>query len=419
MTDVDWKSTPVTPSERIQSIDVLRGFAVLGILIMNVQSFAMIQAAYINPTTFGDLTGINRLVWILSHVLADQKFMSIFSILFGAGVLLFTMRAEEKGFRSGRLHYRRSLWLMLFGILHAYLLWYGDILFTYGLCALLAYLFRKVRPGRLVIIALAVIAVPSLLFAFFGWSIQFWPEEAYQQNITQWSPTAEQIDEEVMALRGGWLDQMSERLTAAIATQTFIFLIWYGWRAGGLMLLGMALLKWGVLSAERSRRLYLSLVGLWLVIGLPLIIGGVITNSANEWTYDYSMFFGWQFNYWGSLFAALGYIGVVMLVSKSGWFSGLKRRLASVGRMAFTNYLMQTVICTTIFYGHGFGLFGKLERWEQVLVVLGVWVFQLVVSPMWLRYFRFGPTEWLWRSLTYLKLQPMRYSSPNTSTQGA
>ena len=163
MTEPTAKSTPVTASERIQSLDLLRGFAVLGILIMNIQSFAMIQAAYINPTAYGDLTGINKLVWILSHLFADQKFMSIFSILFGAGVLLFTMRAEDKGFRSGRLHYRRSLWLILIGMVHAYLLWYGDILVTYGLCALLAYVFRKVRPKRLLITALAIIAVPSLL----------------------------------------------------------------------------------------------------------------------------------------------------------------------------------------------------------------------------------------------------------------
>jgi uncharacterized protein len=409
MTDVDLKSSPVAPSERIRSLDILRGFAVLGILVMNIQSFSMIQSAYINPTTFGDLTGINRLVWILSHVFADQKFMSIFSILFGAGVLLFTARAEEKGFRSGKLHYRRSLWLMLFGILHAYLLWYGDVLFTYGLCALIAYLFRKVRPTRLAVIALAIIAVPSLMFAFFGWSMQFWPEEAYEQNITRWAPSAERINEEIAALQGGWLDQMSERLPAAIATQTFVFLIWYGWRAGGLMLLGMALLKWGILSAERSRRLYLSLVGLWVIIGLPLIAGGVITNSVRSWLYDYSMFFGWQFNYWGSLFAALGYIGIVMLFSQSSWLTGLKRHLAAVGRMAFTNYLMQTVICTTVFYGHGLGFFGRLERFEQALVVLAVWAFQLIISPIWLRHFRFGPAEWLWRSLTYLRLQPMRY----------
>ena len=115
-----------------------------------------------------------------------------------------------------------------------------------------------------------------------------------------------------------------------------------------------------------------------------------------------------QFNYWGSLFVALGWVGLVMLVCKSGVAPRLTGVLAATGRMAFTNYLLQTVICTTIFYGHGFGLFGKVERLEQILIVLAVWVVLLVLSPVWLRYFRFGPAEWLWRCLTYMQAQPMR-----------
>jgi len=409
MTDISMKSAPVAASERIQSLDLVRGFAILGILIMNIQSFAMIEAAYLNPTASGDFTGINKLVWILSHVFADHKFMSIFSILFGAGILLFTMRAEDKGFHSARLHYRRSLWLILIGMLHAYLFWFGDILFTYGLCALLAYLFRKMRPKRLLIVGLALIAVPSVIFLASGWSIQFWPEEVYEENVAFWQPTADHIEHEISVYRGGWLGQMGTRISTAVKIQIMVFLIWHGWRAGGLMLLGMAFFKWGILSAERSRRFYLSLVGLWVAVGLPLIIVGVTRHFANNWFYDYSMFIGWQFNYWGSLFAAFGYIGFIMLLAKSAALEFLKRSLAAVGRMAFTNYLMQTVICTTIFYGHGLGLFSKLERIEQVLVMLAVWAFQLIVSPIWLRHFRFGPAEWLWRSLTYLKLQPMRY----------
>jgi len=114
------QASPVTPAERIISLDVLRGFAILGILIMNVQSFSMIMASYINPSAFGDLTGLNRVVWTLSHVLADEKFMSIFSMLFGAGILMIAGRAEDKGLKAGSVHYRRSLWLILFGLMHAW-----------------------------------------------------------------------------------------------------------------------------------------------------------------------------------------------------------------------------------------------------------------------------------------------------------
>ena len=120
------------------------------------------------------------------------------------------------------------------------------------------------------------------------------------------------------------------------------------------------------------------------------------------------MFFGALFNYWGSLAVSLGYIGMVMLVCLSSWLDRLTRPFAAVGRMALTNYLVQTLICTTIFYGHGLGLFGRVERQEQILIVFAVWVFQVAVSPLWLRYFRFGPFEWLWRSLTYQKVHPMR-----------
>ena len=128
--------TPVAPGERIRSLDVLRGFAVLGILIMNVQSFSMPGAAYLNPTAWGDLTGINLAVWLAGHVLADQKFLTLFSILFGAGVCLFAERAEARSGRSAAVHYRRMFWLLVFGLAHAYFLWVGDILVPYALCGL-------------------------------------------------------------------------------------------------------------------------------------------------------------------------------------------------------------------------------------------------------------------------------------------
>ena len=149
-------------------MDVLRGIAILGILIMNIQSFSMIGAAYINPTAYGDLTGMNKWVWVLSHVFADQKFMTIFSILYGAGIVLITKKAESKERLAVGLHYRRTFWLLVIGLMHAYLLWYGDILVTYGLCALVVFLFRKASPRKLLIIGLLVISVASVLYFFLG-----------------------------------------------------------------------------------------------------------------------------------------------------------------------------------------------------------------------------------------------------------
>jgi uncharacterized protein len=401
-------AAPVAPSERVLSLDVLRGFAVLGILIMNIQAFSMIDSAYINPAAYGSLAGINKWVSILSHVFADAKFMTIFSILYGAGILMITGKIESRGGRALGLHYRRTLWLLVFGMMHAYLLWYGDILVAYAVCALLVFLFRNARPGRLLIGGLAVFSVGFLLFLFFGLSLKFWPAESYQDTLSSWKPGAEAIQRQVSAYRGGWLDQMAIRVPASLMHQTFYFLIRTGWRAFGLMLVGMALFKWGVLTGRRSRRFYVTLMCIGWAAGFPLVAYGVVRNYAAGWTLDYSMFLGGLFNYWGSLGVSLGYISMIMLFCQSDTLRKLTWPFAAAGRMAFTNYLVQSLICTTIFYGHGLGLFGRVERQGQILIVFAVWAFQLVVSPVWLRFFRFGPFEWIWRSLAYLKPQPMR-----------
>ncbi len=168
------------------------------------------------------------------------------------------------------------------------------------------------------------------------------------------------------------------------------------------MLVGIAFFKTGVFSAMRSRSFYWKLIGVAVLIGIPITIYGTYRDFASGWDFQYSFFCGMQINHWASIFVALGWIGVVML------FFPTNARLAAVGRMAFTNYIMQTVICTTIFFGHGFGLYGSVERVWQFAIVLAVWVLQLIVCPIWMRHFRYGPLEWLWRSLTYLRWEPMR-----------
>jgi uncharacterized protein len=398
--------TPVPPSQRLASLDVLRGAALLGILVINIQSFAMIEAAYLNPTAYGDLAGVNRWVWILSHVLGDMKFMTLFSVLFGAGIVLITTRAGAKGRGAATLHYRRTFWLLLFGLTHAYLLWYGDILVAYALCAVPAFLVQRVRPTRLLAAGVLLISVPSGLYLLFGGVMQVSPQ-AVADSMSSWRPGAEKVAAEVAAYRGGWLEQMACRIPSALVMQTFVYLIMIGWRAGGLMLIGMALFKWGVLSGQRSPRFYLRGLVLGYGLGFPIVVAGVVSNFRAGWALEYSMFLGWQFNYWGSLLVALGHLSAVILLVKANLVPRLANRLAAVGRMALTNYLLQTVICTTLFYGHGLGLFGQVERWGQALVVLGVWLVQLALSPVWLRHLRFGPAEWLWRSLTYMKWQQM------------
>jgi len=394
--------------ERIISIDVLRGFAVLGILIMNIQVFSMIGAAYLNPEAYGDLSGINKWVWILSHVFADQKFMTIFSILFGAGVILFTERAIAKGRRAGPLHYRRMFWLFVFGMVHAYMIWYGDILVNYALCGAFVFIFRKKTPKTLLILSGVFFIIPVLFDLMSGFSIPYWPEESVQQALLSWKPSQEKIMEEIAAYKGNWIGQMDARVSSAIFMQTFVFLMESVWRATAMMLLGMALFKLGILSAQKSISFYLKIILFGIIIGLPLIIFSVYNDFNTGWTMQGSMFWGQQYNYVGSVGIAFAYIGIIMLVSKSMKAIKCKSWFGAVGRMAFTNYILQSLICTFIFYGHGLGYFGDVERKHQILIVIGVWIFILIISPIWLKYFRFGPLEWLWRVLTYWKKQPFR-----------
>ena len=409
---------PTQPKERIIALDFLRGFALLGILLMNIQSFAMPAAAYFNPTAYGDLTGINYWVWTLSHIFADSKFMTIFSILYGAGIILITQKMEEKGERSAGLHYRRTFWLLVIGLIHAYLLWYGDILVTYAIIALIAFFFRKLSPRWLIIWGVVILSLCSFLSLFIAVGLPSFPAEVRADLMADWSPTAATLAEEVAIYQSGWLAQMAHRVPASIAMNTTSFFFWGLWRAGGLMLIGMALFKGGILTAQRSVTFYRNMLLIGFGLGLPLVIYGVIRNFADGWTLDYARFIGFQFNYWGSLGISLGYIAAIMLIAKSGRGTALISRFAAVGRTALSNYLLQTILSILIFYGFGLGLFGQVERIGQLMIVLGIWIVQLIVSPIWLRYYRFGPVEWVWRSLTYGQPQPLAVKPAVVQTQG-
>jgi uncharacterized protein len=190
--------------------------------------------------------------------------------------------------------------------------------------------------------------------------------------------------------------------------QTFYFLTSGSWHSGGIMLMGMALFKWDFLSAKKSVKTYIITLISGLLIGLPLIIYGVIQNFDHDWSHEYSMWFGPQFNYWGSLGICLAYISILMLICKKGLLHGLRYNLGLVGRTALSNYLFQTIASTFIFYGYGLGLYGRVQRWQQILIVLGILIVQVLLTRFWMNKFRFGPAEWLWRSLTYWKLQPIR-----------
>jgi uncharacterized protein len=400
---------PVTAKERIQSIDVMRGVALLGILAMNIQDFSMIGQAYMNPTAYGDLHGLNYAVWYVCMLFADLKFMSIFSMLFGAGVYLMTSRIEAAGQNPGPIHYRRMFWLAIFGCLHGYLLWTGDILFTYALGGFFVFLSRKWRPRTLIISGLLFTAVSTVLFVGSYASMPYWPKQNVDQmRENMWMPTQAKMNKDLAVHRAGWLGEEKERATENLGNQIQgnIFLAF--WRAYGLMLVGMGLFKLGVFSAKLPARMYVWFIAAGLLVGIPIIAFGVHQEFAHHWDLRQAFFLDFQYNYWASLLVCLFWIGLVMLVCQKGWLTGARRRLGAVGRMAFTNYLTHTFVCTFLFYGWGLGLYGRISRTEQFGIVLAIWAAQLIISPWWLDRFRFGPFEWIWRSLTYWKPQPMR-----------
>ncbi len=403
---------PQAPGQRIQVLDVLRGVALLGILIINMMSFATSDVVYFNPTAYGSFTGVERLIWMLSHVLADQKFMTIFSALYGAGILLLTTRLEQRGQLARPLFLQRSLWLLLFGLLHLFLLWDGDILVVYALAGMAAYGLRRRAPVTLLGLGLLLLSVHMVLMLFFGVLLSQAPVADRNEFTAFFDPDSGELAADIGIYQGTWGEQVRHRWQQTADTlSTLAF--WGIWRAGGLMLIGMAAWKWGVLTAERSDRFYRWLTVVALGVGWPVVIGGLWAKMNQDWdVFHVLLGTGYLYNYWGSLLVSAGYTGVVMLMARKAWWPGIRRRLAALGRMAFTHYILHTLICTFLFYGFGLGLYGQVNGVGQMGIILAIWVFQLGLSPWWLARFRYGPLEWLWRSLTYRRRTAFRLESP-------
>jgi uncharacterized protein len=396
---------PMALQSRLLNIDIIRGIALLGILLMNIQAFSMNFSAYSNPTSFGDLSGINFYVYYFSHIFADQKFMTIFSVLFGVGIVLMAENIERKGGSPGKIHYKRMFILAMFGLLHAYLLWFGDILFPYALAGMIAYTARKKSVKFLLITAFLSIGFCSLVMFLISFAIPMMEEADLQKMVAIWAPTQEMIDKDILVNQASWLGQMEHRNFMASKMQTNV--LFYLFRIVGLMMIGMALFKLDFFGKRFSNKGLVISAIITLALGLVLVITGNQANFDSGWGLD-SMLSGIQPNYWGSLLMAYSYMSLLVVFCRSSALMKLKSLLANVGKMALTNYLSHTLICGFIFYGWGLGFYGSFDRSEMLLVVVGVWIFQLFFSSFWMARFQFGPFEWLWRSMTYGKRQPLK-----------
>jgi uncharacterized protein len=250
-------------------------------------------------------------------------------------------------------------------------------------------------------------SVSSLINVAGGLSMHYWPPEQIQEFSKFWQPPLELVEQEISAYQSGYWGQMDRRISDVLMMHTQAFPTWGFWRATGCMLFGMALFKLGFFSGKRPAKNYWTFLAIGIFIGLPTVLIGIQAFYKNDWHVS-QFFLATQYNYWGSLLVSLGWISLVMLCIQKGILENLQLRLAAIGQLAFTNYLLQTIICTTIFYGHGLGLYGKVSRVSQLLIVIMIWVIQLMLSPEWLKKFRMGPFEWIWRSAAYMKTLPIR-----------
>ena len=439
-------STPLAPTEReerIGMLDATRGIAVLGILIMNITGFGL-PRAYDDPTNWGGSEGINLTAWRVASLLFEGTMRGMFTLLFGAGALLFLQRhaARNPGLLPADLFFRRTMWLIVFGVVNAYLLlWPGDILYYYGFVGLLLFVFRNVAPRKL-IAAAAVIMILQTAVTVTEWyeyreasaaaaaaqaarssGKVLTPQQADAiQNLAttkeQFKPSLEEQQKTVARVRKSYIGALGVAAPESWYYETTFFFQHGLLECLGMMLLGMALLKQGVLTGAASRRAYATLMLVGYAIGLSVNL--FETSNLTRADFSVQALLESYLTYdLGRIPMTLGHIGLIGLLYRMPALSGAMRTLAATGQMALTNYLSQSLICMFLFTGAGLALYGHLERHELYYVVVAIWIVQLIWSPLWLRHFRYGPAEWLWRSLTYWRLQPMRRVAASASQVSA
>jgi len=303
---------------------------------------------------------------------------------------------------------------------------------------LFLFVFRKVSPKILIVLGLLVLASTTMKDIYWnfeennaqaaaisaqtlldsGEEISEEQQDAiddWQEKLDDHEVTAEAIDEMVTAKQGGYFENIANNAERIIQGQSYGLYMYTFADAAGMMLIGMALLKLGILNAERSNRFYLTMMAVGYGVGLSANVHEMNLLIAGNFGY---VAVGQSFLTFelGRVPITLGHVGLVMLICRNGWLRWLTSRLAAVGQMALTNYISHSIVCAIVFLGIGFSMFGELQRYQLYYVVFAIWIFQLIISPIWLRHFRFGPLEWLWRSLTYREKQPMRRTAQSAQT---
>ena len=419
-------------STRIDALDAIRGVAVLGIFVINIIGFGISETGFANPLLVGGDGALNDGLWSFAYIFVEGSMRGLFALLFGAGIVLFTARAAypDGPIRIADLYYRRTLWLIIFGLVHSYvLLAPGDILLIYGIAGILLFPFRILSPKRLLVLASILLIAITLA----NLDDELAEDAIYREamRVEEVVRQGQAITEEQQQVLDDWQERVTynwpskKKMAAHSAARTgdlaalyssnaqwvnensdFPGIAW--WVVDGIMMmfLGMALFKLGVLTGERNTAFYLRLTLIAYGFGLAFRVWAVHSRWAVEFSPE---LWAWaSFGQVARLAMTLGHIGLFFLVWKLAAGSRLMRALTAAGRMALTNYVGQTIIANLIFSGIGLGLYATVNFSELYLIMLAIWIAQLLFSVWWLARFRYGPLEWLWRNLTYGKRQPLR-----------
>lgn len=417
---VDMNTTVPTP--RHLELDALRGFAVMGILLMNIVGFSMPEMAYVSPAVYGGTDLPDIIVWAFSYIFVDGKMRGLFTILFGASMMLIIERARDNGENVASIHFSRMAWLAIFGLAHFFLLWFGDILFLYAAVGCIAFFLSGLSAEDLIRRALLIFTL-----GFVGYSIMFGsflhlqylaslPDasaatiDSLAQTVEDFDPGAAAIAADIALHRSGFLPIVLAKLQDHFL-QPLILLAYNLAETLPLMMIGMALYKNGFMtgswSAADYRRLGLRLtaIGAFILTG---IASGLIYRD-----FDILLMLNasYAWNWPSQLLMTVGYaallIGLIRQFSASAWI----QQVSAVGRAAFSNYLGTSMLMTFLFYGWGLGLYGSIGRAELYLFVVATWTLMLLWSKPWLSHFRYGPLEWLWRSLARRRVQSLRITT--------
>ena len=426
---------PTSGDDRIGMLDTTRGIAVLGILLMNITGFGL-PNAYDNPTVWGVESPIDMTVWRVTTLLFEGTMRGLFTLLFGASALLFLRRqiAESPGLRPADLYFRRTLWLIAFGLLNGYvLLWSGDVLFFYGIAGLALFVFRDLSPRRLILLATAVMLLQTTV------SVVEWHElresqqhaqaaearQAAGQPLTadeqaaiaafaalkaEFKPSREDLQASVENIRDSYAAAFWVLSGYTWFIETDLFPRHALFESVGMMLLGMALLKLGIVSGQAATRTYLMMIVVGYSIGLSVNVWEMRLLERFDFAPEVLMRTTITYDL-GRIPMTLGHLAAIGLICRTQWLKETSRLLAAVGRMALTNYLAQSAMAMFLFTGAGLAWYGQMSRHELYYIVFAIWIVQLLWSALWLKHFRYGPAEWLWRSLTHGRWQRLRHTT--------